>query len=103
MSGLSVGGNQPIIPQQSQPIEKKTTLEKGVDVIKENTKKGTLVGDHYVAVGAGTLVGGVAAVSGAVKLANAVPAVDKALSVLTSKGTLGAVALTGSAVLAEDA
>lgn len=103
MSGLSVGGSQPIIPQQSQPIEKKTTLEKGVDVLKENTKKGTLVGDHYVAVGAGTLVGGVAAVSGAVKLANAVPAVDKALSVLTSKGTLGAVALTGSAVLAEDA
>lgn len=103
MSGLSVGGNQPIIPQNSQPIEKKTTLEKGVDVIKENTKKGTLVGDHYVAVGAGTLVGGVAAVSGAVKLANAVPAVDKALSVLTSKGTMGAVALAGSAVLAEDA
>lgn len=103
MSGINTGVSQPINIQNSKPVERKTTLEKAGDVVKQNTQKGTIVGDHYVAVGAGTLVGGVAAISGAVKLADAVPAVDKALHALTSKGTGSVLALGAAGVLAEDA
>jgi hypothetical protein len=103
VSGINTGVSQPINIQSSKPVERKTTLEKAGDVIKENTQKGTLVGDHYVAVGAGTLVGGVAAVSGVIKLGNAVPAIDMALHALTSKGTGSAISLGAAGVLAEDA
>lgn len=103
MSGINTGVNQPLNIQNSKPVERKTTLEKATDVVKENTQKGTLVGDHYVAVGAGTLVGGVAAVSGAIKLGKAVPAIDIALHAVASKGTGAVLSLGVAGVLAEDA
>lgn len=101
MTSISLGASQPI--QNTQPIEKKTTLEKGLDLAKEKTKKGTIVGDHYIAAGSLATVGGVAVVAGAVKLGDKLPAVDQALRALTSKGTGGAIGLAASVVLAEDA
>ena len=43
MSSISsnVGGIQP-----TQSVERKTTLEKGVELVKEKTSKGTFVGDN---------------------------------------------------------
>src|SRR5689334_8929751 len=78
-------------------------LDKTLDFAKEKTQKGTLVGDHYVAVGAGTLVGGIAAVAAVAKIADKVPAVEKAVEVVVSKGTGGAITLATSVLLAEDA
>lgn len=89
-----------------EPPKKETTLDKVVDFAKEKTAKGTLVGDHYVAVGAGTLVGGVAAVAGVAQLADKFPAIQNTLDFVFDKnGKLLAGAASGAAsyVLAEDA
>jgi hypothetical protein len=102
-------GNNPIPVQTSAPAKEapqKTTLDKGVEWVQENTKKGTLVGDHYIATGAGALVGGTAAVAGVAKLADKVPAIEKALDfALVKNGKLlaGSVTLGAAYVLAEDA
>lgn len=93
-------------PAKTEPPKKETTLDKAVEVVKDHTKKGTLVGDHYIAVGAGTLVGGTAAVAGVAKLADNIPAVEKALDfVFDQNGKLlaGAASLGAAALLAEDA
>ena len=94
------------VAAKNEAAKKETHLDKVVDFAKEKTQKGTLVGDHYVAVGAGTLVGGTAAVAGVSKLADAVPAVEKALEfTFQTNGKLigGAASLGAAALLAEDA
>ncbi len=91
---------------KADAVKKETTLDKALGFAKEKTQKGTLVGDHYIAVGAGTLVGGAAAISGVSKLADAVPAVEKALEfAFETNGKLlgGAASLGAAALLAEDA
>ncbi|MGE3728784.1 MAG: hypothetical protein AB7I41_24765 [Candidatus Sericytochromatia bacterium] len=109
---MQVGNNQAGLVGKTQPApkteapQKQTTLDKGVDWVKEKTQKGTLVGDHYIAAGAGTLVGGTAAIAGVAKIADNVPAVEKALDFVFNKnGKLlaGSISLGASAVLAEDA
>lgn len=99
-------GSQPVQNQAKTQEQVKTTLDKAVDFAKEKTQKGTLVGDHYIAVGAGTLVGGTAAVAGVAKIADAVPAVEQALEFVFEKNgklLLGAGALGTAYVLGEDA
>lgn len=108
---MQVGNSStPVTPPVSSatPAEAphKTTLDKGIDWVKEHTKKGTLVGDHYIATGAGALVGGTAAIAGVAKIADAVPAVEKALDFTFNKnGKLlaGSVSLGAAYVLGEDA
>jgi hypothetical protein len=109
---MEIVNNQASIIGQKAPAakaespEKVTTLDKGVDWVKENTQKGTIVGDHYVAVGAGALVGIPAGLAGVAKVADAVPVVEKALDFAFNKnGKLlaGSVSIGASAVLAEDA
>lgn len=91
---------------KAAPVKKETTLDKVVDFAKENTKKGTLVGDHYILAGAGTLVGGIAAVAGVAKIADAVPAVQKAIEFTFDKNgklVAGTATATAAYVLGEDA
>lgn len=98
--------SQPANSATSADAPQKTTLDKGVDWVKEHTKKGTLVGDHYIAASAGALVGGTAAIAGVIKIADAVPAVEKALDFTFNKnGKLlaGSVTLGAAYVLGEDA
>lgn len=96
-----IGGSPKVEPPKTE-----TTLDKAVDFVQEKTQKGTIVGDHYVAVGAGTLIGGVAAVAGVAQLADKVPAIEKGLDfVFNKQGKLLAGAASGGAayMLAEDA
>ncbi|MGV3524553.1 MAG: hypothetical protein ACO1RX_10020 [Candidatus Sericytochromatia bacterium] len=98
-----IGGGKPTAAAEPP---KQTTLDRVVDTVKENTKKGTLVGDHYIAVGAGALVGGTAAVAGVAKIADQVPAIANALEfAFVKNGRLlaGSVSLGAAAMLAEDA
>lgn len=106
MVNVSGAGSQPQNIEKgnkSEPVEKKTTLDKGVEFVHDKTKKGTIVGDHYIAAGALGVIGGVATVAGVAKIADKVPAVEKALELAFNKGTGGAVALASSVILAEDA
>lgn len=89
--------------EKTEPTQQKvTTLDKGVDFVKEHTQKGTLVGDHYIAVTAGTLVGGTAAGTLIAKTPILRNAVEK---VFGDHGNLwlGGMGVGASAVLAEDA
>jgi len=97
----TIGGSAKV-----EPPKKETTLDKAVDSLKEHTQKGILVGDHYVAVGAGTIVGGIAAVAGVAKIADNVPAVKEAVEFVFDKnGKLlaGTAAAGASFMLGEDA
>lgn len=89
-------------PKAEKTEQKVTTLDKGVEFVKEHTKKGTLVGDHYIAVTAGTLVGGTAAGTLIAKSPVLRNAFDK---VFVENGNLwlGGMGVGASAVLAEDA
>lgn len=82
--------------QETKPAGKETTLDKMVDWTKDKTKEGTLVGDHYVLVGAGTLVGAVAA--GSIK-----PVREAVSAVFSSKLTGAAAGLGTAYILGEDA
>lgn len=106
MSGVTLGGGVPsqsYAPEKTEGVSKKTLLEKGLDVAKEKTAKGTLVGDHYVLAGGAAAVGTLAAGAAVVKIAGKVPAVDLALKALTSSGAGAVVNGGASYVLAEDA
>ncbi|HEY9840606.1 MAG TPA: hypothetical protein V6D23_09140 [Candidatus Obscuribacterales bacterium] len=97
----TVGGSP-----KTEPPKKETTLDKVVDYAKDHTKKGTLVGDHYVAVGAGTIVGGIAAVAGIAKIADNVPVVKEALEFVFDKNgklVAGTAAAGAAYMLGEDA
>lgn len=100
MSSISsnVGGIQP-----TQSVERKTTLEKGVELVKEKTSKGTFVGDNIALTTGVGVVSTVAAGAGVAKLAHNSPLVKQAVSVVFSEGTAGALAVGAAAVLAEDA
>lgn len=95
-------GQQPVKKAEAPEAVKKTTLDKAVDVVKENTKKGTLVGDHYIATTAGTLVGATAAGALIAKTPVLRDAFDIAF-VKPAKVWGGAIGVTTAAVLAEDA
>lgn len=98
----------PIIggPAKTEAPKVETTLDKSVDWVKDKTKKGTLVGDHYIAAGATTLVGGIAAVAGVAKLADNIPAIQKSVEfVFDTNGKLlaGTASMGAAYVLGEDA
>ena len=102
--------NQSQVAQQlkaeaNQP-QKMTTLDRGVDWAKNNTQKGTFVGDHYILAGGSAIIGTTAAVAGVAKLAEKYAAVDRAVEFVfkdNGKLLLGAAAAGTSYVLAEDA
>lgn len=110
MSITTVNSNQlPVeVPKtpKSDTTETKTHLDKIVDWTKDNTKKGTFVGDHYIVAGGGALVGGTALIAGTAKIADKVPAIEKAVEFVFEKNgkLLGGAASLGTAyVLGEDA
>lgn len=87
------------------PAPKATTLDKGVEWAKENTKDGTFVGDHYMLAGGAAIVGTTATIAGVAKLADKVPLIEKAVDFTFRQNgeVLGAAASLGAAyVLAED-
>jgi len=107
MSGLPIGSSNQLNQIDSiKNVEKKTTLDKGVNFVKEHTKEGTFIGDNPVISTASIIVGSVATLGAVAKAADNFPFVEKALEkvfVDNGKLVLGGVSAGASFVLAEDA
>ncbi len=106
MSDISLGANVGVpIPAKTEATEKKTVIEKTGEFFHDKTKKGTLVGDHYVAAGALGTVGVVATVAGVAKVADKVPAVAAGLKAIGNNMDIigGGVLIASSVALGQDA
>jgi hypothetical protein len=102
VSGIGSNSNQPAIKDTSkvEAVEKKTMLDNTVDFVKEHTEKGSVVGDHYVFIGASTLGMGIPAVVLANKLAP--EALKTVAKTVFSQGTGGAIGIASSVLLTQD-